>query len=229
MSERLIIVGDIHGCYHTLLDLLRKLDYVSRTDTLVFVGDYIDRGPWAFDVVRTLRELQRQVGRDRVICLRGNHEQFAIDYAGRLTPRWERNGGAATLRSYDLNGADMEDDIAWFRSLPLVYDAGEILICHAGLRYPQLCDNTEEDLLWGREWIAYDRQPREKQVVFGHTPLRTFLPYAAGTGDICIDCGCVYGGSLCALVIQEDGSRAFVSVRKSEKDSETELENREKE
>ena len=49
------------------------------------------------------------------------------------------------------------------------------------------------------------------------------------TGDICIDCGCVYGGSLCALVIQEDGNRAFVSVRKSEKDSETELENREKE
>ena len=102
MTERLIIVGDIHGCYHTLLDLLRKLDYVSHTDTLVFVGDYIDRGPWAFDVVRTLRELQRQVGRDRVICLRGNHEQFAIDYAGSLTPRWERNGGAATLRSYDL-------------------------------------------------------------------------------------------------------------------------------
>ena len=55
MSERLIIVGDIHGCYHTLLGLLRKLDYVSRSDTLVFVGDYIDRGPWAFDVVRTLR------------------------------------------------------------------------------------------------------------------------------------------------------------------------------
>ena len=78
-------------------------------------------------------------------------------------------------------------------------------------------DNTEEDLLWGREWIAYDRQPREKQVVFGHTPLRTFLPYAAGTGDICIDCGCVYGGSLCALVIQEDGSRTLVSVRKSER------------
>ena len=123
----------------------------------------------------------------------------------------------------------MEDDIAWFRSLPLVYDVGEILICHAGLSYPQLCDNTEEDLLWGREWIAYDRLPREKQVVFGHTPLRTFLPYAAGTGDICIDCGCVYGGSLCALVIQEDGSRTLVSVRKSEKDSETELENRGKE
>lgn len=76
--KRLIAMGDIHGCYHTMCDLFRKIEYSSETDTLVFIGDYIDRGPYSAKVVETIRLLQRQAGRDKVVCLKGNHEKFAM-------------------------------------------------------------------------------------------------------------------------------------------------------
>ena len=219
MSERLIVVGDIHGCYYTMLRLLKEVNYASKDDTLVFVGDYIDRGPHSFAVVQALRNLQQQVGYDKVVCLRGNHEQFAIDHGGVLSPVWEWNGGGATLQSYGCNGCDMSDDIAWFKSLPLCYDAGEMIICHAGLTNPSLEDNSATDLLWGREWISNDERPREKLVVFGHTPSRDLQPYTTKSGDICIDGGCVFGGKLCALVVEESGSSCIVTVDKAAEDT----------
>lgn len=218
MAGRLIVVGDIHGCYFTMIDLLKEIDYVSSTDTIVFVGDYIDRGPHIFEVVRALRTLQQQAGPDNVICLRGNHEQFAIDNGGVLSPLGECNGGGSTLLSYGRNGEDIAEDIEWFKSLPLCYDAGEMIICHAGLTHPKLENNSADDLLWGREWILTDDRPREKLVVFGHTPREA--PYQTKSGDICIDCGCVFGGKLCALIIAEDGGSSFATVPKSEKDIE---------
>ncbi len=218
MAGRLIVVGDIHGCYYSMVDLLKEVEYTSSTDTLVFVGDYIDRGPYSFEVVRAIRKLQQQAGYDNVVCLRGNHEQFAIDNGGILSPLWERNGGGTTLLSYDQNGCGIDEDIEWFKSLPLGYDAGEMIICHAGLTHPNLEDNSADDLLWGREWILTDGRPREKLVVFGHTPRGT--PYKTKSGDICIDCGCVFGGKLCALIVSEDGGSSFVTVPKSEKDIE---------
>lgn len=77
--DRLVAIGDIHGCLHTLKDLLRMVSYSSQTDTLVFVGDYIDRGRFSCEVVNMLMKLQQQLGKDKVVCLRGNHEQMAID------------------------------------------------------------------------------------------------------------------------------------------------------
>lgn len=217
MGERLIAIGDIHGCLHTLKNLLKNISYDSTTDTLVFVGDYIDRGFFSCEVVQFIRKLQNQVGEDRCICLRGNHEQFAIDSNGAYDDLWDCNGGFATLGSYAQNDVDITDDIAWFKSLPLVYDTPEIIFCHAGLSHPLLKDNTSDDLLWGREWIKRDSEAREKQVVFGHTPNK-HSAYVVQTGDICIDSGCVYGGSLCALVIQEDGCSECVYAPKADED-----------
>ena len=51
-SKRIIAIGDIHGCYHTMVDLLLKINYDSATDTLIFLGDYIDRGPFSYKVVK---------------------------------------------------------------------------------------------------------------------------------------------------------------------------------
>ena len=80
-EKRTIAIGDIHGCYYTLIDLLQKIDYQSGRDTLIFLGDYIDRGPHSYQVVSQLKRLRAQVG-DSCICLRGNHEQMAIDNHG---------------------------------------------------------------------------------------------------------------------------------------------------
>lgn len=150
--DRLVAIGDIHGCLHTLKDLLRMVSYSSQTDTLVFVGDYIDRGRFSCEVVNMLMKLQQQLGKDKVVCLRGNHEQMAIDaYRHGEYPLWYRNGGRFTEFSFEQNGEDIGNAISWFETLPLVYDTPEIIFCHAGLTYPLLKDNSPDDLLWGRD------------------------------------------------------------------------------
>lgn len=201
--DRLVAIGDIHGCVHTLKDLLNRVSYSSQTDTLVFIGDYIDRGYFSYEVVNMLIKLQHQIGKDKVVCLRGNHEQMAID---------------AYEYSFEKNGQDLANAVSWFETLPLVYDTPEIIFCHAGLSYPLLQDNSQEDLLWGRDWIQTDTEEREKQVVFGHTPMADRRAYTVPTGDICIDAGCVYNGRLCALVIQDNGQSACVYVNKNLED-----------
>lgn len=216
---RVIAIGDIHGCYHTMKNLLSKVSYSSETDTLVFIGDYIDRGYYSYEVVSTLRRLRQQAGADKVICLRGNHEQMAIEaFTKGDRSLWHYNGGYSTEYSFDQHGEDIDSAIAWFKSLPLVYDTPQIIFCHAGLSYPKLEDNSEHDLLWGRNWIKTDSEEREKQVVFGHTPSSNNKAYVVDTGDICIDAACVYGGNLCALVIEEDGSSECVYVSKAKED-----------
>lgn len=216
--ERLIAIGDIHGCYHTLKNLLDEVSYTSATDTIVFVGDYIDRGYYSYEVVSTIRKMQQQLGKDKVICLRGNHEQMAIDaYRRGKFDIWNYNGGQYTTYSFEEHGEDVKDIIPWFESLPLAYDTPEIFFCHAGLTYPMIEDNKPFDLIWGRDWIKTDTEPREKQVIFGHTPSRTGKTYTTMTGDICIDTACVFGGNLCAFVIQEDGeSKAFYAPKAEE-------------
>lgn len=126
--DRLVAIGDIHGCLHTLKDLLRMVSYSSQTDTLVFVGDYIDRGRFSCEVVNMLMKLQQQLGKDKVVCLRGNHEQMAIDaYRHGEYPLWYRNGGRFTEFSFEQNGEDIGNAISWFETLPLVYDTPEII------------------------------------------------------------------------------------------------------
>ena len=217
-EKRTIAIGDIHGCYYTLIDLLQKIDYQSGRDTLIFLGDYIDRGPHSYQVVSQLKRLREQVG-DSCICLRGNHEQMAIDNHGIADYIWAFNGGQHTVKDFSDHGAEIPT--GWFRSLPLYYQTERFIFCHAGLTYPILQDNSEDDLLWGRSWLDIDRRPREKRVIFGHTPCET--PYFAMTGDIDIDCGCVFGGKLCAIIIPENGEFNFEMVSKSPKDMEDEL------
>ena len=65
-----------------------------------------------------------------------------------------------------------------------------------------------------------DHRPREKQVIFGHTPSKTGAAYTVATGDICIDSACVYGRKLCALAINEDGNSKLFYADKSEEDDE---------
>lgn len=215
-SKRIITIGDIHGCYHTMVDLLLKVNYDSATDTLIFLGDYIDRGPFSYKVVKTLQKLQSQVGKDKVICLRGNHESLPMNYSHTV---WMRNGGMFTLYDYERNGVEIQEDFGWFRSLPLYHQTEQFIFCHAGLTYPDLISNSEEDLLWGRSWLEIDARPREKRVIFGHTPFRE-VPCFPRTGDIGIDGGCVFGNQLCAMIIQKSGEYDFITVQKAPKDME---------
>jgi serine/threonine protein phosphatase 1 len=208
MTGRLFAIGDVHGCARELEALLRSLD-VAPGDTVVFVGDYIDRGPDSRRVVELVLELR---GRDgaRTICLKGNHEDMCLDYlglGGHYGEAWHANGAAATLRSYGLppsvGGREAaarlpRDHVAFLESLAPWHQAGGHLFVHAGIRPDRaLHEQDEEDLWWIREEFIAHPHPLPYTVVFGHTPQRQVLvdlPYKIG-----IDTGCVYGNRLTCL------------------------------
>lgn len=203
MAGRIIAIGDIHGCRDKLIRLL-ELVAPGRTDTLVFVGDYIDRGPDSRGVVETILSLKEEI--PRVICLRGNHEEMflALYKEGKGGLSFLYNGGGATLSSYGLTMASAlegrglpEEHLLFFSSLPLYYETGDYLFVHAGLRPGlTLAEQSPEDLLWIREEFMYSDWDFGRIVVFGHTPCRE--PFLKG-GRFGIDTGAVYGGFLTGL------------------------------
>ncbi|MBK7402761.1 MAG: serine/threonine protein phosphatase [Myxococcales bacterium] len=102
MGRRTFVVGDIHGDLDALRKLVGKMPTLEPTDTLVFLGDYVDRGPHSAEVVEVVRGFQRDAGFE-VVCLRGNHEDAWLRVLDR---RWDEfvfppgNGCLATMRSY---------------------------------------------------------------------------------------------------------------------------------
>ena len=70
------VIGDVHGNYEELMDLLDKINPNLRQDKLIYLGDYIDRGPQSYKVIRFLIDLQNKYGKEHVVLLRGNHETW---------------------------------------------------------------------------------------------------------------------------------------------------------
>ena len=95
--QRYFAIGDIHGCLDKLLALMDLLDVDWSQDTVVFMGDYIDRGPDSKEVVESVLELRRKHG--RVVCLAGNHEKMFLNWLdGREEDFFLCNGGRSTLQ-----------------------------------------------------------------------------------------------------------------------------------
>lgn len=213
----LIAIGDIHGCRRSLDALLDKIA-PSADDHLVFIGDYIDRGPDSKGVIDRLLEL-----RDEVPCtfLRGNHEAMMIEYldTGAFN-LWRMNGGVSTLQSYmgpQRDEIDLPDaHIDFVRETKLYHDTDDYFFVHAGLKPDRtieesLRDPEEETLLWERGHLDAPDVKWEKPLVCGHTP----RPHPIDREKlILIDTGCVYHmqpgmGRLTAVYLPD---RRFVDV-----------------
>jgi serine/threonine protein phosphatase 1 len=220
----LYAVGDIHG-RADLLDRLLELILEDAADapaqrlSLVFLGDYIDRGPDSRAVLERLRRLRDADGPD-VCCLRGNHEQALLDFLAdpAAGPAWVRYGGDAALLSYGETaprGASAvspqcwEDccaalvhalppaDLAFLHSLPLSHVAGGYLFVHAGVRPKVALDaQSNRDLLTIREPFLSWGGALERVVVHGHTPAER--PYD-GPWRIGVDTGAYASGRLTAV------------------------------
>jgi Calcineurin-like phosphoesterase len=201
-------IGDVHGCFDKLVRLLGRcrLHCGARPMRLVFVGDYVDRGPQSRRVVELLIDTQR-TSPDRVVCLRGNHEAMllAATEGDDMEALWLVNGAGATLRSYGVaQAAEMPaEHLAWFRSLALAYDDGRRYFVHAGVdpRVP-LAQQREHDQLWIREPFLRHQGEYGRLIVHGHTPLPSGRP-DLHANRLNIDTGAVLGGPLTAAVFDE--------------------------
>jgi serine/threonine protein phosphatase 1 len=190
---KLFAIGDIHGHYVELMQLMTTLrdeaGLKPGADTVVFLGDYVDGGPDTRSVIIRLMAWQQQYPHWRF--LKGNHEDLMLDalvYNCRTYGDfylWWNQGGRATTYSYlpagtsDYERAIMQpreyippDHLDWLNGLPLTYEQDGYLFVHAGFR-PRigLAGQRELDMLWIREEFiesAWDFDG--KRVVFGHTP-----------------------------------------------------------
>src|ERR1044072_3953919 len=113
------VIGDIHGCVDELRHLIEALP-LRRADSVVLLGDYIDRGPASAEVLSYLISLQAQPGGIEWIFLRGNHEDMFLSYLGLDGQHGDMfliNGGKATVASYGLGTDDQTDEeFFWIRN-----------------------------------------------------------------------------------------------------------------
>jgi serine/threonine protein phosphatase 1 len=193
-DSRLLAVGDIHGCLDHLENLLDKVRPVTA-DRIVFLGDYVDRGPESRGVIEYLIDFARRF--PATVFLKGNHEQMFLDFlSGRDRLTFLINGGTATLDSYRKEaGSHIPGEHREFlqRLVPF-YETDRFIFVHAGLRPGlPLHKQSEEDFLWIREDFLNSDFDWGKTIVYGHTPGRE--PFF-GHHRIGVDTGAVYGRML---------------------------------
>ena len=200
--NKIFAIGDIHGCFDQLQALIKNLDIDQQCDSLVFIGDYIDRGCAVKEVVDYMIKLRSEY--KNIVCLRGNHEQMLLHYLKGIDEKmYLANGGPATLLSYGISPTSVPqtrkaaippDHLLFFQSLLPYYETNDYIFVHAGLK-PGLLPSEQdvEDLLWIRQEFINSEYDFGKLVIFGHTPLISPLIMPNKIG---IDTGAVSGGKL---------------------------------
>jgi serine/threonine protein phosphatase 1 len=229
---RVYAIGDIHGRRDLLDGLLARIEQDSAAqpvehELIVFVGDYIDRGPQSREVIdRLLAPMPRAM---EPVFLLGNHERLLIDTlrSAETLSLWLPNGGQATLKSYGIDLLDManrpagspaeswleqaipETHRAFLKGLQLYKEIGDYLFVHAGVRPGvPLAEQSNHDLLWIRaEFLDYDGD-FGRFVVHGHTAHHEPDVRANRIG---IDTGAVKSGKLTALRL-EGADRRFIQT-----------------
>lgn len=184
--SRVLAIGDVHGMYEKLIKLMDKIRFNPDEDLLIFLGDYIDRGPDPGRCLQYIFSLQQQYP-DVVVCLMGNHEvmmssyfmqkrgsynNLIVDYAG----SWLDNGGLETLKQLDEMDADTKEELLqWVMNLPVKYQYQDYFFCHAGVDPDvPLAVQNEFDMLWRRQqW--WEQYKGEETLVVGHTPVQKVM------------------------------------------------------
>lgn len=225
-------IGDIHGC----LDQLRELEGFIREDAarraasrraLVYLGDYVDRGPDSAGVIDHL--IARPVPGFEIVHLMGNHERMMLDFLAVPADGavWLANGGIETLASYGVEidrwatrdrdalaaaAAQLDQALPdahrrFLETLRLHHREGGALFVHAGIRPGvPLEAQAEDDLLWIRGAFLNSDGDHGAVVVHGHTPTERPELLANRIG---IDTGACYGGALTAVGMDPGGCRVL--------------------
>lgn len=203
MSNRTIAIGDIHGCHIALESLLPILE-VTSSDTVVVLGDVVDRGPGTKSAIEQLLKLQETCS---LIFLMGNHEEMMLEArdGGAIETAWLRFGGQETLDSYG-GGYGMIPKPHWkfLRSGRDYWETESEVFIHASLEPGvSLEAQTAEWLRWTR--ITGKEPPQEcgRRVICGHSSLEKGVPLA-WDGWVCIDTWCYGKQYLTALDVSND-------------------------
>ncbi|MBI9032905.1 MAG: serine/threonine protein phosphatase [Bacteroidales bacterium] len=197
MADRWVI-PDIHGCVKTLERLIGQIQ-PKREDHLIFLGDYIDRGPDSKGVIDYLMGLQTQG--QKMTLLKGNHEEFVLQaYEIELglkkswlkreknphKEEWFKHGGKDTMRSFGLKDLRLfpVEYLEWMKKLEYFISLEDYMIVHAGLNFE--IDNPTDDkhtMLWVKEFPIKRHKIGNRKVIHGHTPVSHEFIYDTVNSD----------------------------------------------
>ncbi len=207
------IIGDIHGCYKTLVALLEEEVKPTKPDTIYFLGDYIGKGPDSKNVVKYIISLKNDGYKVR--CLMGNHEKMLLDsmLSDRQHYKWLWNGGSECLRSFGVYRANEIKNkyIKFFEELEYFIELDEFILVHGGLNFNAENPLTDrKSMLWSRNQHIDKSKTKGKRLIVGHTPVKfKKIKRTLHEDLIMLDGGCVYSkvkekqGNLVALELSK--------------------------
>jgi serine/threonine protein phosphatase 1 len=194
------IIGDLHGCYYTLLEILKYWN--SEKENLIFVGDLIDRGNFSSLVVNHCFELSKN---KKCHFLKGNHEfEFIEFYETGQNDNWLNQCGQKTLDNFKLNNINLQEVVNWFKNMPLKFETNHFIITHAGITETDtpFDENNDDGVLWNRKEL----KNVGKVQIHGHTPLMKKEPvFNEISNSWNIDTGAYYGFGMTGLKIDREG------------------------
>jgi len=224
-GKRIYAIGDIHGRKDLFEQVVTAIeeDTARRSTaevTIIVLGDFVDRGSQSAAMISLLRACGRFT---RMIVLKGNHEATMVDAvkgAYDAMDAWIEFGGGATLESYGVSRACVEDgdaralvkaaqlkvpasDIAWLDALPIFHREDGYYFVHAGIRPGvSLRRQSVEDQLWIRDAFTSSDATHEAVVVHGHSVEDSGVAFC--DNRIGVDTGAGRGGVLSAVGLEED-------------------------
>ena len=194
------VIPDIHGCFRTLETLVEKQIVPNKNDLMVFLGDYIDRGPDSKKVIDYIMNLQSN--EYNVVTLKGNHEDYCVkaynanknqkSFMGfksktKIQKEWEIHGGKQTLDSFNVESPrDIpEHYIRWMDELPYYYELDNYIIVHAGLNFKEEDPYSDkQSMLWIRDFQVEEEKINNKKIIHGHVPVNLeFIDLAINNND----------------------------------------------
>lgn len=196
-------IGDIHGCDRALAAMIEIIQ-PDDTDTLVFLGDVVDRGPSSRQVVQRILDLRE---RCTVVLLQGNHEEIMLaSIAGRpgVMNQWLRVGGQETIDSYGSADEVPPEHLRFLMNGAMFWETEHDIFIHGSLETGvSLANQSSMYLRWKHIGGNEPPHPSGKRIVCGHTAQRDGMPLVFD-GWVCIDTYAHGGGWLTALDVQAD-------------------------
>lgn len=206
--SKIIGITDIHGEYDKLCSVLEQIE-LNKDDTIVFMGDYIDRGPKSKEVVEKVIDMQKYCN---CVYLMGSHEYAMLHakYDKYYDFLFWNYGGDATADSYGGFDNIMLEHGEFFESLKFYHIQDNYLFVHAGIRNDlPLEEQDEVDMVYIRSNFYNYKHNLPYKIIFGHTE---FDEPQIQEDKICIDTGCgKYAYAPLTAIICENGKETFVT------------------
>jgi serine/threonine protein phosphatase 1 len=202
--SNIFVIGDVHGCYYTLLNLIKKL---PKNSELIFVGDLCDKGNYSKEVLEFAINNNHK-------CVKGNHEHFFQKHMINAVERnkeslWSSDfkfGGQQSIASYDEDIMLIKKHLNWISELPIFIEIGKYFITHGfALEYYKKRDNKKyhNSFLFNRLYSNTIEPDIDEDIIniFGHC---IFDEVQIGNKYFCIDTGCYNDGKLSAIQLGVD-------------------------